>query len=51
MMKEVPAGSQRSPRRGDIVEVRPPAEILASLGQDGALGGVLFMPEMLQYMG
>jgi hypothetical protein len=34
-----------------MVEVRPPAEILASLDDDGTLDGVLFMPEMLQHTG
>jgi hypothetical protein len=51
IIEKVPAESQRPLRRGDIVEVRPPAEILATLGQDGALGGVPFMPEMLKYAG
>jgi hypothetical protein len=36
---------------GDVVEVRPPAEILASLDPTGALGAVPFMPEMLQFVG
>jgi len=47
----VSATKQRPLRRGDIVEVRPPAEILASLDDEGALGGVPFMPEMLQHVG
>jgi hypothetical protein len=47
----VPAESQQQLRRGDIVEVRPPAEILATLDEDGALDGLPFMPEMLQYAG
>jgi hypothetical protein len=34
-----------------VVELRPPAEILATLDKDGALDGLPFMPEMLQYMG
>jgi hypothetical protein len=38
-------------RRGDVVELRPPAEILATLDKDGALDGVPFMPEMLQHIG
>jgi hypothetical protein len=36
---------------GDVVEVRPGAEILATLDKTGALDGVPFMPEMLQYIG
>jgi hypothetical protein len=44
-------GSHQPLRAGDIVEVRPPAEILASLDREGALDGVLFMPEMLQFTG
>jgi hypothetical protein len=47
----MPGGSQRRLRPGDTVEVRPPAEILASLGDDGALDGTPFMPEMLQHIG
>jgi hypothetical protein len=38
-------------RKGDVVEVRSPAEILATLDEDGSLDGVLFMPEMLQFLG
>jgi hypothetical protein len=38
-------------RPGDTVEVRPPAEILATLDADGALDSVPFMPEMLRYVG
>jgi hypothetical protein len=37
--------------RGDIVEVRPPGEILASLDPSGELDGLPFMPEMLQFCG
>ena len=37
-------------RSGDVVEVRPAAEILATLDADGALEAVPFMPEMRQYM-
>jgi len=36
---------------GDVVEVRPPGEILATLDASGARDGVIFMPEMLQYVG
>jgi hypothetical protein len=38
-------------RPGDIVELRPAAEILATLDKDGALDEMPFMPEMLQYAG
>lgn len=38
-------------RTGDLVEVRPAGEILASLDDGDALQGVPFMPEMLQYVG
>jgi hypothetical protein len=41
----------RQLRPGDTVEVRPPAEILATLDDQGALDGVPFMPEMLQHAG
>jgi hypothetical protein len=36
---------------GDLVEVRPPAEILATLDEGGELDAVTFMPEMLRYVG
>ena len=38
-------------RLGDVVVVRPPAEILASLDGSGALDALPFMPEMLQFIG
>ena len=38
-------------RKGDIVVLRSPAEILATLDEEGRLEGVLFMPEMLRYFG
>jgi hypothetical protein len=38
-------------RRGDVVEVRTPAEILATLDDAGALEALPFMPEMLAYCG
>ena len=44
----------RRPRRlraGDVVEVRPAAEILASLDSDGSIDRLPFMPEMLQFSG
>jgi hypothetical protein len=38
-------------RPGDVVEVRSAAEILATLGPEGALGAVPFMPEMTEHVG
>lgn len=38
-------------RPGDVVEVRPAAEILATLDGEGTVGKMPFMPEMLQYAG
>jgi hypothetical protein len=38
-------------RRGDLVEVRAPAEILETLDGDGAVDGMPFMPEMAAYCG
>jgi hypothetical protein len=38
-------------RHGDLVQVRSPAEILATLDERGMLGGLPFMPEMLRYCG
>jgi hypothetical protein len=49
--REVSAESQRPLRPGDVVEVRPPDEILTTLDADGALDSMPFMPEMLQYAG
>ena len=43
--------NNRPLRPGDIVEVRPAAEILATLDESGALDDMPFMPEMLQYVG
>jgi len=34
-----------------LVRLRPPAEILATLGESGSLDGLPFMPEMLDYLG
>jgi hypothetical protein len=36
---------------GELVEVRPPAEILATLDERGRLDALPFMPEMLQFAG
>jgi hypothetical protein len=38
-------------RRGDVVEVRGPGEILATLDEHGALEGLPFMPEMAAFCG
>jgi hypothetical protein len=38
-------------KAGDRVELRSPAEILATLDDRGALEGVPFMPEMLKFFG
>jgi hypothetical protein len=38
-------------RTGDLVEVRSKEEILALLDERGAMDGMPFMPEMLQYCG
>ena len=38
-------------RRGDLVEVRSPGEILATLDATGALEGLPFMPEMAAMCG
>jgi hypothetical protein len=43
--------TQRGLRRGDLVEVVGPSEILATLDENGAVGGLPFMPEMVQYCG
>jgi hypothetical protein len=38
-------------RAGDLLEIRPAEEILATLDADGRLDGMPFMPEMLQFCG
>jgi hypothetical protein len=38
-------------RRGDVVALRSPAEILATLDDTGSLDGLPFMPEMLGHFG
>lgn len=43
--------SERSLRRGALVEVRSPSEILATLDSNGELESLPFMPEMLAYTG
>ena len=46
-----PGSRQTSLRRGDVVEVRSAAEILATLDERGCLEEVPFMPEMLVQLG
>jgi hypothetical protein len=38
-------------RAGDVVEVRSKEEILSTLGEEGALDGLPFMPEMASFCG
>ena len=38
-------------RHGDLVEIRSPREILATLDQQGTLDGLPFMPEMVRFCG
>lgn len=38
-------------RAGDWVAVKGPSEIAETLDADGALDGLPFMPEMIQYCG
>jgi len=38
-------------QRGDLVRLRSPAEILATLDRDGCTDGLPFMPEMLTFFG
>jgi hypothetical protein len=47
----VSATQTRHLRPGDLVEVRPAAEILATLDPDGMHAGIPFMPEMIPYLG
>ena len=44
-------GTGAQPRRGDSVRVRSRDEILATLDADGAVNGLPFMPEMLEFAG
>ena len=41
----------RQMKAGELVVLRPPAEILATLDETGATDGMPFMPEMLEYYG
>jgi hypothetical protein len=48
----LPSRSSRSRfRSGDLVELRTPSEILATLDEHGCLAGLPFMPEMLRFFG
>jgi hypothetical protein len=47
----VRSADERPLRPGDVVEVRPAAEILATLDGEGSLDGMPFMPEMLAHVG
>jgi hypothetical protein len=42
---------RRPIRAGDLVEIRPASQILATLDADGTVAGIPFMPEMLPYIG
>ena len=44
-------GEIRGLKPGDVVEVRPPQEILATLDGDAAIDAMPFMPEMLKHVG
>ncbi|MEZ4701684.1 MAG: hypothetical protein R2834_15200 [Rhodothermales bacterium] len=44
-------GEELSLRRGDLVRVRQPGEIAATLDAFGMLDGLPFMPEMIQHCG
>src|SRR4030095_17098039 len=46
-----PSDTHLGLRAGDWIEVRPAAEILETLDQEGRLEGLPFMPEMLRYCG
>ncbi|MGY1711355.1 hypothetical protein ACI8AC_17800 [Geodermatophilus sp. SYSU D00758] len=50
-MTRMRKGTPHRLRPGDVVEVRPEAEILATLGPDAAVDGLPFMPEMLSQCG
>ncbi len=47
----MPGSAAHTYRAGDVVRVKPAAEILATLDERGACDGVPFMPEMLPYLG
>jgi hypothetical protein len=45
------SAGERPLRRGDVVEVKSPAEILSTLEEGDAVGSMPFMPEMLRHAG
>jgi len=47
----MPAEPPSQLRPGDLVIVRSPEEIQASLDENGTLDGLVFMPEMVDYIG
>src|SRR5262249_25452418 len=47
----VPNSLKQMHRVGEWMEVRPLAEIMATLDGNGRLGGLPFMPEMVRYCG
>ncbi|MBN2009500.1 hypothetical protein JW960_09175 [candidate division KSB1 bacterium] len=51
MMKFLNNSNSSTPRRGNIVEVRPFHEIEQTLDENGQLDRMPFMPEMVQYCG
>jgi hypothetical protein len=46
-----PSAAGTTLRPGDVVEVRPPAEILATLDDGACTDALPFMPEMLRFVG
>ena len=50
-MSSANSGGERPLRPGDVVEVKPPAEILSTLDGGDALENMPFMPEMLRHTG
>ena len=51
MRRETKIPERSSFHAGDLVEVRSPQEILATLDENGELESLPFMPEMLQFCG
>ena len=51
MHLRTPQGGGHNLRVGQVVEVRPAAELLATLDDDGATDALPFMPEMLRFAG
>lgn len=49
MKRQLPAIDGVRLRVGDVIEVRSPEEILATLDENGELGCLPFMPEMLRF--